>query len=63
MNILALDSLKGIGIQLERKSYVLTDSWYTSAEFINGTQRLGFQVISGIKPNRNFESSINPIYI
>ena len=51
---LALDSLKVIDIQLERKSYVLTDSWYTSAEFINETQRLGFQVISGIKSNRIF---------
>lgn len=51
---LALDTLKGIDIQLERKSYVLTDSWYTSAGFINESQRLGFQVIGGIKSNRIF---------
>ena len=51
---LALDTLEGIDIQLERKSYVLTDSWYTSAGFINKTQQLGFQVISGIKSNRIF---------
>ena len=51
---LALDTLKEVGIQLERKSYVLTDSWYTSAGFINESQRLGFQVIGGIKSNRIF---------
>ncbi len=51
---LALDTLEGVNIQLERKSYVLTDNWYTSAEFINKTQQLGFQVISGIKSNRIF---------
>lgn len=51
---LALDSLKEIELQLNRKSYVLSDSWYTSAEFINESQRLGFQVIGGLKSNRIF---------
>lgn len=51
---LALDTLKEVDIQLTRKSYVLTDSWYTSAEFINEAQRLRFQVISGMKSNRIF---------
>lgn len=51
---LALDTLRSIDIQLERKSYVLTDSWYTLAGFINEAQRLGFQVIGGIKSNRIF---------
>ena len=51
---LALDTLKDIDIQLERKSYVLVDSWYTSAGFINESQKIGFQVIGGIKSNRIF---------
>ena len=51
---LALETLKEVDIQLERKSYVLIDSWYTSAEFINESQSLGFQVIGGIKSNRIF---------
>ena len=51
---LALDTLEDIELQSEKKSYVLIDSWYTSEKFINGSQKLGFQVIGGIKSNKIF---------
>lgn len=51
---LALDTLEKIDLQLEKKSYVLADNWYTSAEFINTTQKYGFQVIGSLKSNRIF---------
>jgi hypothetical protein len=41
-------------LQREKESYVLVDSWYTSEKCINGSQKLGFQVIGGIKSNRIF---------
>lgn len=51
---LALDMLKGFDFQKNRKSYLLIDSWYSSSDVINESQRLGFQVISGLKSNRIF---------
>ena len=51
---LALDTLEDVELQREKESYVLVDSWYTSENFINGSQKLGFQVIGGIKSNRIF---------
>lgn len=51
---LAIKMLGDITSQLKRKCYVLSDSWYMSEEFINKSQKLGFQVISGIKSNRIF---------
>ena len=51
---LALDMLKGFNFQQDQKSYLLMDSWYSSSDVINEAQRLGFQVISGLKSNRIF---------
>ncbi|OQY41394.1 MAG: hypothetical protein B6227_05135 [Fusobacteriia bacterium 4572_74] len=51
---LALDTLEDPKLQREKESYVLVDSWYTSEKFINGSQKLGFQVIGAIKSNRIF---------
>ena len=51
---LAIDMLEGIQSQLHRKCYILADSWYTSADFINKSQKLGFQVIGALKSNRIF---------
>lgn len=51
---LGLDTLKDIDLQHTQDSYVLVDSWYSSQGFINGAQKLGFQVIGALKSNRIF---------